>query len=82
MCKTSILSLLVTVYGPLRILRRVIVMFVILFIGMFTAAPSPSQTDLKRIFREIAANENAYGVIQVVPYSERLPAYMVISNKW
>ncbi|PIC43499.1 hypothetical protein L5515_013126 [Caenorhabditis briggsae] len=54
----------------------------LLIIGITTSAPSPSQTELKRIFREIAANENAYGVIQVVPYSERLPAYMVISNKW
>ncbi|CAL2031861.1 hypothetical protein CAEBREN_03459 [Caenorhabditis brenneri] len=61
---------------------KVIVMFVIVMIGIASSAPSPSQTDLKRIFREIATNENAYGVIQVVPYSERLPAYMVISNKW
>ncbi|KAF1764350.1 hypothetical protein GCK72_004297 [Caenorhabditis remanei] len=63
---------------------KVIALFAVfsLLIGLSSSAPSPSQTDLKRIFREIAANENAYGVIQVVPYSERLPAYMVISNKW
>ncbi|EFO94311.1 hypothetical protein CRE_04311 [Caenorhabditis remanei] len=63
---------------------KVIALFAVFFllIGLSSSAPSPSQTDLKRIFREIAANENAYGVIQVVPYSERLPAYMVISNKW
>ncbi|CAA88894.2 uncharacterized protein CELE_ZK971.1 [Caenorhabditis elegans] len=59
---------------------NVVLMF--LLIAICSSVPAPSQTDLKRIFREIAANENAYGVIQVVPYSERLPAYMVIANKW
>uniref|UniRef100_A0A8R1I1G5 Uncharacterized protein n=1 Tax=Caenorhabditis japonica TaxID=281687 RepID=A0A8R1I1G5_CAEJA len=56
--------------------------FALLMIGLCSTLPAPSQSDLKRIFREIATNENAYGVIQVVPYSERLPAYMVIANQW